>query len=72
MISPLVSLIHDQVTKLNGMNISADHLSGDDYNRFVVNVKLFYKLFFVNIQLSPKSMLQHHCCSAARSSKVVL
>lgn len=32
-VSPLISLIQDQVTKLNGMNISADHLSGDDYNR---------------------------------------
>ena len=39
MISPLVSLIHDQVTKLNGMNILAEDLSGDDYNRFVVDIK---------------------------------
>lgn len=36
-ISPLLSLIHDQVTKLSGMNISAGHLSGDDYDmqRFI-------------------------------------
>ena len=32
-VSPLVSLILDQVTKLNGLGISADHLSGEDYYR---------------------------------------
>jgi len=32
-ISPLVSLIHDQVTKLNGLGIEAAHMSGDDYSR---------------------------------------
>uniref|UniRef100_A0A0K2SVZ2 RecQ-like DNA helicase BLM n=1 Tax=Lepeophtheirus salmonis TaxID=72036 RepID=A0A0K2SVZ2_LEPSM len=32
-ISPLVSLIYDQVSKLNGLGIPADHLSGDDYGR---------------------------------------
>ncbi len=32
-VSPLVSLIHDQVSKLNGLGIPADHLSGEDYAR---------------------------------------
>ena len=32
-ISPLVSLIHDQVTKLNGLGIEAAHMTGDDYVR---------------------------------------
>ena len=32
-VSPLISLIHDQVTKLKGLGIPADHLSGDDWNR---------------------------------------
>ncbi|TRY63016.1 hypothetical protein TCAL_00799 [Tigriopus californicus] len=32
-ISPLVSLIHDQVTKLNGLGIPADHLCGEDFTR---------------------------------------
>jgi len=32
-ISPLVSLIHDQVTKLVGLGIEAEHMTGDDYSR---------------------------------------
>ena len=32
-VSPLVSLIQDQVTKLNGLGITADHMSGEDYGR---------------------------------------
>ena len=32
-VSPLVSLIQDQVTKLTGLGIAADHMSGDDYTR---------------------------------------
>jgi len=32
-ISPLVSLIHDQVTKLNGLGIEAASMAGDDYGR---------------------------------------
>ena len=32
-ISPLVSLIHDQVTKLQGIGLAADHLAGDDPGR---------------------------------------
>ncbi len=30
-VSPLVSLIHDQVTKLKDLGISAEHLAGDDW-----------------------------------------
>ena len=32
-VSPLVSLIQDQVTKLSGLGITADHLTGEDYSR---------------------------------------
>lgn len=32
-ISPLISLIHDQVTKLMELGIPATHLSGDDSAR---------------------------------------
>ena len=32
-ISPLVSLIHDQVTKLVGLGIEAEHMAGDDDSR---------------------------------------
>ena len=32
-VSPLISLIHDQVTKLKGLGIPADHLSGDNGGR---------------------------------------
>lgn len=32
-ISPLVSLIYDQVTKLTGLGIPAEHLSGDNWQR---------------------------------------
>ena len=32
-VSPLVSLIQDQVTKLTGLGILADHMSGEDYGR---------------------------------------
>ena len=32
-VSPLVSLIQDQVTKLTGLGIAADHMSGEDYGR---------------------------------------
>ena len=31
--SPLVSLVQDQVTKLTGLGISADHMTGDDWGR---------------------------------------
>lgn len=43
-ISPLVSLIHDQVTKLNGLGIPADHLCGEDFTRQrIVYDKLRFK-----------------------------
>ena len=32
-VSPLISLIHDQVTKLKGLGIPADHLSGENGGR---------------------------------------
>jgi len=32
-VSPLVSLIHDQVSKLKGLGIKADHLTGEDRER---------------------------------------
>ena len=32
-VSPLISLIHDQVTKLKGLGIPADHLSGENGNK---------------------------------------
>ena len=32
-VSPLVSLIHDQVTKLRSIGIEVEHLAGDDKGR---------------------------------------
>ncbi len=32
-VSPLISLIHDQVSKLKELGVAAEHLSGDDWNR---------------------------------------
>jgi len=40
-VSPLVSLIHDQVSKLKGLGIKADHLTGEDRER---HDKLYTKL----------------------------
>ena len=41
-VSPLVSLIHDQVSKLQSLGIAADHLAGDDpakQSRILMNMR---------------------------------
>ncbi|QQP51108.1 Bloom syndrome protein -like protein, partial [Caligus rogercresseyi] len=49
-LSPLVSLIYDKFTKLDGLGIPADHLIGDDYGR---KRKIYEKL----CHLTPKITL---------------